>query len=604
MYNTWFLYDVLGLLRMEETSLMDVLCDEVEQLKYDYCYPDLGRAFQHWCAAHILSLVDEDVAMGIKGNQARDKGIDYLHVDEDEETVNILQTKFSDKLNTTVSNEDLSSFFATPDRLSNGYQGDNAFRERHAQYVAAVSRGFKINLIFVMTGDLTDTNKEEIEIHKLKLSENMTFDCIENKDLPGLVGDPPSPPCKLNVVENEVFVSMSSDMQSRKVVATVQGSELARIYSKIGPNTLFSANPRKYIPSKGASRDIKKTLESEPERLWHYNNGVSAVCESFEYDKQDRSLKIKNFKIVNGCQTVSTIAKQKFVSEHATVLLRLSQVSDQDFRRAISANTNNQQPVKASDLYSNRDELKILEHKFKKYPAFFWERKKGDLRGLDDKTRSRYTKEKRQKLYVIDNVVAARLKLAFGLGKPHLSITIAEKKIFSNDEIGQSGLRAFTTIYGNAKPSEFILPNIFLYLIKNLDVGNHRESEALISITLGRYYVIGMIDRILQSIQSEERSRLEEQIIKAASDYDEETIEELRDNLRKLVEWMSLALPRILEQPTIPLHEHAPTGLRDKLKEKDVLDKLHVERQCQLSLAPDSTDWFKEKLSQTFGARC
>ena len=582
---------------------MEVLLDEVRQLKDDYCYPDLGRAFQHWSAVNVLGLVDEDVATEMQGSQAQDAGIDYMHVDDDTSTVNILQTKFSDKFNTNISNEDLSSFFSTPDRLSNGYQGSNAFRERRAQYADAMSRGFKTNLIFIATGDLTDTNKDEIQLRKSKLSTKMKFDCLENKDLPALIGNPPSRSCKMGVVEDEIFVGKSLDMGTKKAVATIRCSELARIYNEIGSTTLFSANPRKYLGSNPTSRSIKETLESSPERLWHYNNGVSAVCKSFEYDERDRTLKIENFKIVNGCQTVTTIAKQKLMSEHATVLLRLSEVLDEGFLLAISTNTNHQQRVKAADLYSDRKELKILAQKFKEYPGFFWERKRGDFRELDYKTRSGYTKEKRKKLYVIDNDTAARLKLAFGLGLPHLSITLAQTKIFSDDEIGDSELRPFDDIYGNSEPSDFILPNIFLHLIKDLDVGHHQDSERLVKIALGRYYVIAMIGEILRRMQDEKRSRLETQIIKAATDYDEAAMAELSCNIQSLVKWMADVLPKIIDQDKqASLHEYAPTGLRDKLKDKNVLANLRRERQSLLSLYGEEIDPFEKKLSQTFAA--
>lgn len=582
---------------------MDVVLDEVRQLKDDYCYPDLGRAFQHWSAVNVLGLGNEEVAAEMEGSQAQDAGIDYMHVDDDELTVNILQTKFSDKFNTNISNEDLSSFFSTPDRLNNGYRGNSAFRERRAQYADAMSRGFKTNLIFIATGDLTDTNRDEIQRRKAGLAAKMKFDCLENKDLPALIGNPPSRSCKMGVVEDEIFVGKSQDMGTKKAVATIRCSELARICKEIGSTTLFSANPRKYLGSSPTSRRIKETLEKEPERLWHYNNGVSAVCKSFEYDEQDRSLKIENFKIVNGCQTVTTFANQKLMSEHATVLLRISEVLDDGFLLAISANTNHQQLVKAADLNSNKEELKFLEKKFKEYPGFFWERKRGDFRELDYKTRSKYTKENRKKLYVIDNDTAARLKLAFGLSLPHLSITLAQTKIFSDDEIGEYELRPFDDIYGNAEPKDFILPNIFLHLIKKLDVGHNQDSERLVEIALGRYYVIAMIGEILQHMQDEKRDRLETQIIKAATDYDETAMAELSANIQSLVKWMADALPRILDHAKpVSLHQYAPTGLRDKLKDKNVLSKLCMDRQSLVSFYGEEIDPFERKLTQTFSA--
>lgn len=589
---------------MESTrsSLLSILESEVSQLKDDYCYPDLGRAFQHWAAVNVLGLVDEDVATAISGNQTRDRGIDYFYVDEDASAVNILQTKFSKNFDIGISDGDISSFFSTPARLSNGNEGNSSFHDYRAQYADAVSRGFKTNLIFIMTGNLTDTNKDEIRLQKSRLHTKTTFDCLENKDLPALLGNPPSPPCKIDIVDQEVFVSGSSQTQTKKAVATVRGSEISRIYDQIGSSTLFSANPRKYLGTNPTSRGIKQTLDEHPSRLWHYNNGISAVCKAFEYDGGDGSLKIENLKIVNGCQTVTTISKHKGISADATILLRLSQVSDHEFLRAISTNTNKQRPIKEADLYSDRDELRLLAKKFRDYPQFFWERKRGDFRELDSKTRSRHTKGQRKNLYVIDNDTAARLKLAFGLSFPHLSIHLGQNKIFSDDELGTSGLRPFTAIYDNAEPIEFILPNIFMHLLKAMDVQHDKESKALVGITIGRYYVVGLIGKILKSMHAGEKQHLENQILDAATEYNDATMTALSNNTKALVNWTALALPPILDgESRKPLSEYPPTGLRDALKNETVISRLYDERRRFVSLWSENVDPFEEELNKTFG---
>lgn len=57
-----------------EESLREALVDEVCEIKDEYVYQDLGRAFQHWAAANILGLEDSDISDGLKGSLGNDGG--------------------------------------------------------------------------------------------------------------------------------------------------------------------------------------------------------------------------------------------------------------------------------------------------------------------------------------------------------------------------------------------------------------------------------------------------------------------------------------------------------------------------------------------------
>lgn len=517
-----------------DEELRQALVENVHEIEKKYKYPN-GVAFQHWAAVNVLGIKDDEVHETLNRSMGEDRGIDYFRVDDEAQTVEIIQAKFHKNLDSGASREDLSSFFRTIDRLNEGGGGNESFRTYQDQYKKAVSKGFETKLIFVMTGSLTEENNEEINVWRRSNSaSNIRFECLETKDLLRLIDNPNSPPCKLRLYGDEVFVS-SANNGIRKIVATVSAKELKKMYEKIG-EYVFSENPRYFLGQTTISKDIKKTLRDLPERLWHYNNGISAICKHFRYNEESSTLSIENLKVVNGCQTVTTIGLfETEIKNNATLLFRLSEVDDEVFRNEISKNTNSQSQTPVRDLNAFKKEFKVLNHTFKKYPKFFWEYKRGQhATSLQHKNKpSKLDK----KLYVINIVEAAKLKLAYKLEKPHLSIGLSQKTIFEDKTIGSSKIQPFSDIYKNADPVDFILPRIFYYCLdesrRNDDISE--QEQMLISKNIGKYYLVAMIGKIIRSMSLVDQSEISRWIIEAATNQDKFKLKEITTKLESLV---------------------------------------------------------------------
>lgn len=83
---------------------------------------------------------------------------------------------------------------------------------------------------------------------------------------------------------------------------------------------LFEENIREYLGTRGVNNGIIKTLRSKTDRenFFYYNNGVTIICEKCETLKGTEAsvdsknlygFKLINPQIVNGCQTVNSIAE-------------------------------------------------------------------------------------------------------------------------------------------------------------------------------------------------------------------------------------------------------------------------------------------------------
>lgn len=593
-----------------DQSLYNALVEDVRHIKDRYRYPDLGRAFQHWSAVNILGLEDEAVEDALVDSKGSDGGIDYFYINTITETVEIIQAKFSEDLNAKVGTEAIGALYEIPKKLlNNGTSRSLKFQDQQSAYKKAREDGYATNLIFVMAGNLTDSTKEFIKLKSQELPTNITFDCLEIKDLLGLIGNPNSQSCTLKLFENEYFVNEVKDGRIKKMVATITATELKKMYDLIGAPTLFSLNPRTYLGHRGISKDITETIQKEPDKLWHYNNGISAVCKSFVHDEKTGTVMIENLKIVNGCQTISTISRPSNLDSDASVVFRLSEVNDDKFREKVSKYTNSQNRIVAPDLASDHQYLLNLEERFADYKPFFWERKKGTALYLGKDAKKLITGKR--DLYIIKNPDVARLKMAY-IGNPHLAIQLSQQKLFDSEST------YFQDLYKDADPRDFIVAHVLHYWLNIIkkqlgNTGPDNESISdknirfLLRYRIGRQYVIALIGRIFSGINDAGmKNRLIDKIINVAKNYDEVTSEKLISELKKVVEWVALITPKVLEKPTSdgnnneivlpPLHTREMYYLRDRLRKVNRLSNFYIERESLCKFVGGQEDPFTAKL--------
>ena len=416
------------------------------------------------------------------------------------------------------------------------------------------------------------------------------------------MGNPRSPPCEINVIKDECFIGSPNGTDVRRMVSTVAASELKKACDTVGKPTLFSLNPRSFLGHKKISKSIKETIEKKPERLWYYNNGISAICDHFEYDEKTGTVRIENLKVVNGCQTMTTIAGMNEIDLKAGLVLRLTETKDTEFSENISKHTNQQNSIKSPDLSSNHPHLIRLEKRFKNYDKFFFERKKGQESGVHSK----------KDLYVIKNVDAARLKMAYSLGVPHLSMQLPETAIFAHGSDASEESRLFSDLYKDADPRDFIIPHVFSYLFsaikkhvgKNgagMDDDDRKDMAFLLRYKIGQYYVIGLIGKIFSSMSDDRRDLIVNGIVDAAIRCAPDVMDKILEEVMKLVIWIAHEMPAIVGENTDrPLHEQEVYYLRDPLRRDNKLPALYHKREG-VSKYTGGHDLFVTNLSAILG---
>ena len=169
----------------------------------------------------------------------------------------------------------------------------------------------------------------------------------------------------------------------KAILCSIRGYDLAelcdRYYSTAqGRNILFGQNLRESLAKKSkTSKEMKETIDREPGRFWHYNNGITIIAEKIDLKKDEDSgkdiIQLTNFSIINGAQTTSTLreyyveAKQRFDEKaieklkNVYVLARLMEITDDSkFGNKIAVYNNSQNVISSRDMVANNTEQNAL----------------------------------------------------------------------------------------------------------------------------------------------------------------------------------------------------------------------------------------------------
>lgn len=327
-----------------------------------------------------------------------DRGIDLLHVDEEWETIVIGQARYYKSTRKIPKPADLTLLFNTLDELDDPQELRDAGRADLAdaaeELLDARARGFAVKLVFVYPGKTSDDlERLTRNFNRRHLRENVSaalvpLDELEltYEDYMGTAGRVPSG--ELDVLEDSYFTQESPTFGSA-LVCTVPGASLQALYKKHG-NRLFEQNVRLFLGTRKGSVNagIRDTLTDANERsnFWAYNNGISIVATGFDLDEDAGVVQLKDFSIVNGCQTTVSIGDaSQAAAQDAAVLTRILAAPPR-LVDSIIRYTNSQNPFAVWDI-SARDKVqqRLKQELAGLDPAWFYSVKRGEFENLTNK---------------------------------------------------------------------------------------------------------------------------------------------------------------------------------------------------------------------------
>lgn len=184
------------------------------------------------------------------------------------------------------------------------------------------------------------------------------------------------------------------------------------VASEIRGYNLFDKNIREYLGIKNkkgqVNKGIKDTLSDEQERsrFFYYNNGITIICDDYQVNdkKSNCEIKLVQPQIVNGCQTVNTIAQvlaeyvekydEKSASidfKHCSILVKIFTVKKQDEKERdiyekIVKYTNTQTGITAKDFTSKDTYFLNLQEDFLKRGFYLIVKQSDEYKYSDNET--------------------------------------------------------------------------------------------------------------------------------------------------------------------------------------------------------------------------
>lgn len=363
-----------------------LLKEQVEKVSADHGWNTNSAPERGWAFQLFLAQVVAQYEVGFEESDpedaclfSKDLGVDIVFEDPTRQHLLLCQAKYQG-FDKTVDEKEVNDFFNRHDRLCDRKwvlkHGSEKAAELLGDYGEKVAAGYSVTLYFVSTASSSDRTREMADAATaLYASRGLTvrcdfFDFTRLKDyyVRSLSLEESGPA--------EVQFQLPADTYIQKdepfptLIATLKGNELRNLYQRY-KESIYAWNIRGYLGNRGINHDIYSTAQQTPELFFYFNNGVSAICTDFHVD-EDHLLRAQNLQVINGAQTVSTLAKAE-PNPDISVLFRLTKTksvkTEKGFTRDIIQFNNTQNAIKVSDFRSN-DEIQVwLENRFKQLKA-------------------------------------------------------------------------------------------------------------------------------------------------------------------------------------------------------------------------------------------
>ena len=324
-------------------------------------------------------------------------------------------------------------------------------------------------------------------------------------------------------------------------IGVISGELLARIYETEGQD-LIQKNVRSFLQAIGkVNKGIKVSLANEPQMFMAYNNGISTIAESIDFDECRSSGDIVNiteitgWQIVNGGQTTASIYnayKAKLPLEQVNVQIKLSVIKQKDRAEEIIHNiskyTNSQNKINMSDFNANDAYHVKMERlsratpipvaKGKSTDYWFYERARGqylvELNRQPTAAAKKEFKSRCPKNRCISKTVAAKCVMTYRGYPDIVSKGLETSFIYFSDMVSKGEVPEPSEQSYIEMIAKVILFNSCDEIIKNLKFGGFKAQQDYYTVALFGKYYSDLFDPLeiwnRQSINAETAKTIEE----------------------------------------------------------------------------------------------
>jgi hypothetical protein len=318
LFGKFYLMHQLSLRLHQLARALDVrFASDVHQLGIDKANPDhdklRSRALTAM-AAHVVAGIPDLEAAHRVTDHYHDDGIDGFAMAKAESkppTIYLVQAKWSAKGTYSFKAPDVTALFEGFARLrreggpdGHGLHPENLLRKNHlAELLPAVhSIGVRFVLVWATSGEnkpspgiahmitekIAEFTRDEISVDHMFLRLEDFIRTLETEVAPPGV-----------TVFGGLLSSRKWEERHKSLQGIISAMHLAKWYDEHG-RRLFDDNVRVEMNSE-VNKEIVKCILKEPQNFWYFNNGITALCETWEKsgaDVEEVSFRFDGLRIV------------------------------------------------------------------------------------------------------------------------------------------------------------------------------------------------------------------------------------------------------------------------------------------------------------------
>jgi AIPR protein len=356
-------------------------------------------------ALHALTGCGHEEASKAIVDGGGDGGIDALYFHAHAETLWVVQSKFFNDGHGEPALGDVAKFKeGLENLLSNNFgafETNEAFKLRIPSLQTLFSlTGLKVRSVLVYSGLQIGAAEERIRMFEKvreRYSSDSDYFASSVYNLTSVHGWLLPGEHNLGVdvtltLHHPARVSQPHEMH----YGLVSLAELNDLYTKYDKQ-LVTANIREYKGTTEVNTSILGTLQDSPQHFLYLNNGLTAYCSRMDVVAADRGnaaqkrISVKGFAIVNGAQTLGSIARFAKESNQAPegfVFLKLVSLArledDQAFAKQMTRSTNFQNQVGLRDFAALDDEQRRIAEQLELSNIHYHYKQSADTAAIDE----------------------------------------------------------------------------------------------------------------------------------------------------------------------------------------------------------------------------
>lgn len=348
----------------------------VDVIKNDYDYNRVSHAFAHWFLENIKGFNRNNVSEMIT-DDFDDWAIDAVNVDTDNDIIELYQFKLPTKeknINNEISVEEVLKFLLGYKICSSGTYPDRTnINLKNKIDEIKESEIFNYKLIYVSYSDGLGYHAKtalDNEFQQVKSTGNqIEWELYDKTRLVDIYYSQRRRKREIEITLDQVATGTgflpTDEITCYSIYVGLD--QIAKICDDYN-DYIFDENVRLFHGIKNKyNSSIMSTAISDSDNFHLYNNGIVILSEKINYNDMQKKMKIKNPKVVNGCQTMNSLveARKKVGELSGSVQIKAIQITDPIVRQNISIYLNSQTEIKDSYLISNLPIIIQLEEDLK-----------------------------------------------------------------------------------------------------------------------------------------------------------------------------------------------------------------------------------------------